>query len=61
MTETTGPVEMLAVSFGPSTQFQGRIADEIDKLEQAGHIRCSCSESETAARSCGSTTTARVS
>lgn len=39
MTETTGPVEMLAVSFGPSTQFQGRIADEIDKLEQAGHIR----------------------
>jgi len=39
MTATTGPVEMLAVSFGAGTQFQGRIADEIDKLEQAGLIR----------------------
>ena len=39
MTATTGPVEMLAVSFGASTQFRGRIADEIDKLEQAGLIR----------------------
>jgi hypothetical protein len=39
MTETTGPVELLAVSFGERTTFEGRIADEIDKLEQAGLIR----------------------
>ena len=39
MTETTGPVEMLAVSFDASTQFQGRIAEEIEKLEDAGLIR----------------------
>jgi hypothetical protein len=36
---TTVPTEMLAVSFGASAQFEGRIADEIDKLEQAGLIR----------------------
>ena len=39
MTETTGPVEMLAVSFDASTQFQGRIAEQIEKLEEAGLIR----------------------
>lgn len=39
MTETTGPVEMLGVSFGADTEFEGRIAEEIDKLEQAGLIR----------------------
>lgn len=39
MTETTGPVEMLGVGFGASTQFQGRIAEEIEKLEDAGLIR----------------------
>jgi len=39
MSETTGPVELLAVSFGEGTRFEGRIADEIDKLEEAGTIR----------------------
>jgi hypothetical protein len=37
--EMTGPVEMLGVSFGAETRFEGRIADEIDKLEQAGLIQ----------------------
>jgi hypothetical protein len=39
MSETTGPVEMLAVSFDATTSFQGRIAEEIEKLEDAGLIR----------------------
>jgi hypothetical protein len=39
MNESTGPVEMLAVSFEPGVVFQGRIADEIEKLETAGLIR----------------------
>jgi hypothetical protein len=38
MSETTAPVELLAVSFGAHTRFEGRIADEIDELERAGLI-----------------------
>lgn len=39
MTGTTGPVEMLGVSFPADVRFEGRIAGEIDKLEQAGLIQ----------------------
>jgi hypothetical protein len=39
MSETTAPVELLAVSFGAHVRFEGRIADEIDQLERAGLIR----------------------
>jgi hypothetical protein len=39
MTATTGPVEMLAVSFDAGVVFRGRIAEEIEKLETAGLIR----------------------
>jgi hypothetical protein len=36
---TNGPVEILGVAFGPDVQFEGRIADELDRLEQSGSIR----------------------
>jgi hypothetical protein len=39
MTTAAVPVELMAVSFGAGAHFEGRIADEIDKLERAGHIR----------------------
>jgi hypothetical protein len=39
MSETTGPVELLAVSFGERARFEGRIAEEIEKLEDAGLVR----------------------
>jgi hypothetical protein len=39
MTSAAVPVELMAVSFGADAQFEGRIADEIDKLERAGLIR----------------------
>jgi len=39
MSDTTGPVELLAVSFGEQVRFEGRIAEEIEKLEDAGLIR----------------------
>ena len=39
MTEITGPVQLLAVGFRDSAQFQGRIAEEIDRLESSDMIR----------------------
>jgi hypothetical protein len=39
MSDTTGPVELLAVSFGEGARFEGRIAEEIEKLEDAGLVR----------------------
>ena len=35
----SGPIEMLGVTFRPDARFEGRIADEIDKLESDGTIR----------------------
>jgi len=39
MTEITGPVEILAVGFREGARFEGRIAEQIDRLVQAGTIR----------------------
>jgi hypothetical protein len=39
MTEPTGPVQILAVAFGRGADFEGRIAEEIDKLEDSETIR----------------------
>jgi hypothetical protein len=39
MTESTGPVQILAVAFGRGASFEGRIAEEIDKLEGTDTIR----------------------
>jgi len=39
MTEIRGPVQLLAVGFRDSAQFQGRIAEEIDRLERSDMIR----------------------
>jgi hypothetical protein len=39
MTEPTGPVQILAVAFGRGANFEGRIAEEIDKLEGSETIR----------------------
>ena len=39
MPETTGPVQILAVGFREGARFEGRIAEEIDRLEKTGAIR----------------------
>ena len=39
MPETTGPVQILAVGFPEGARFEGRIADQIDQLEQSNTIR----------------------
>jgi hypothetical protein len=39
MPETTGPVQILAVGFREGARFEGRIAEQIDQLEQADIIR----------------------
>ena len=39
MAELTGPVQLLAVGFPAGARFEGRIADELDKLESVGSIR----------------------
>ena len=39
MTETIGPVQILAVGFREGARFEGRIAEQIELLEQAGTIR----------------------
>ena len=39
MTEITGPVQLLALGFRAGTRFEGRVAEELDRLEASGHIR----------------------
>jgi hypothetical protein len=39
MPETTGPVQILAVGFREGARFEGRIAEQIDLLEQSNTIR----------------------
>jgi hypothetical protein len=39
MTEITGPVQLLAVGFRDTADFEGRIAEEIDRLERSDTIR----------------------
>jgi hypothetical protein len=39
MQDAIGPVQVLAVGFRAGAQFEGRIADEIDRLERAQTIR----------------------
>jgi hypothetical protein len=39
MSETTGPVQILAVGFREGARFEGRIAEQIDQLERSGTIR----------------------
>ena len=39
MPDTTGPVQILAVAFREGARFEGRIAEQIDQLEQAKTIR----------------------
>lgn len=39
MTERIGPVQLLAVGFGPEARFEGRIMDELSKLERQETIR----------------------
>lgn len=39
MSASIGPVQLLAVGFGPDADFQGRIMDELAKLEGEGTIR----------------------
>jgi hypothetical protein len=34
-----GPVQMLAVSFGPEARFEGRVVDELERLEASGTVR----------------------
>ena len=34
-----GPLQVLAVSFGPGSDFQGRILDELDRLQGRGVLR----------------------
>ena len=34
-----GPLQVLAVSFGPGSDFQGRILDELDRLQGRGMLR----------------------
>jgi hypothetical protein len=38
MTEI-GPVQLVAIGFGPDAKFEGRIMEELSKLEQSGTIR----------------------
>lgn len=39
MSSSIGPVQLLAVGFGPEANFEGRIVEELAKLEGAGTIR----------------------
>ena len=39
MTAITGPVQLLAVGFRDTADFEGRIAEEIDRLERSDTIR----------------------
>jgi uncharacterized membrane protein len=39
MMEEIGPVQMLAVGFGPEAKFEGRIMDELSRLERQETIR----------------------
>ncbi len=39
MPETTGPVQILAVGFREGARFEGRIAEQIELLEQSNTIR----------------------
>jgi uncharacterized membrane protein len=39
MTEKIGPVQLLAVGFGPDAKFEGRIMDELSRLERQETIR----------------------
>ena len=39
MPETVGPVQILAVGFREGARFEGRIAEQIDLLEQSNTIR----------------------
>jgi len=39
MTEQIGPVQLLAIGFGPEANFEGRIMDELAKLESHETIR----------------------
>jgi hypothetical protein len=39
MPETNGPVQILAVGFREGARFEGRIAEEIDRLEKSNTIR----------------------
>jgi hypothetical protein len=39
MPETIGPVQILAVGFREGARFEGRIAEQIEQLEDAGTIR----------------------
>jgi hypothetical protein len=39
MTEKIGPVQLLAVGFGPEANFEGRIMDELSRLERQETIR----------------------
>ena len=34
-----GPVQLVAVAFGPDARFEGRVLQELERLEQAGTIR----------------------
>ena len=39
MTEKIGPVQVLVVGFGPEASFEGRIMDELERLERQETIR----------------------
>ena len=39
MTEKIGPVQLLAIGFGPEAKFEGRIMDEFSRLERQEMIR----------------------
>jgi len=39
MSDITGPVQILAVGFREGARFEGRIAEQIDQLEQSNTIR----------------------
>jgi hypothetical protein len=34
-----GPVQLVAIGFGPDAKFEGRIMEELGKLEQHGTVR----------------------
>jgi uncharacterized membrane protein len=36
---TIGPVQLIAVAFGPEARFEGRVLQELERLEQVGTIR----------------------
>src|ERR671911_688748 len=39
MTEKIGPVQLVAIGFPPDAQFEGRIVDELERLESHETIR----------------------